>query len=225
MYISRKTQLILTNSQKELIDEMIYIRRNLWNKIIEVYNPLIINKLEQKIKQVLPSQTELETFSKRLYPNSNSRLLRSCIQDYLEAWKMCFKISNRRKPHFHSCNQSELSVPMYDCNTKIKLTKKHGISFTLSGKIKDKNILFCEDMTEWIGKEVPIYSISRRNKKYYISLTFKIDKNEIESQSNEIGCDWGLKTFLTTSNNEQYNLPRSLISQEIRIKHLQKDII
>ena len=48
MYISRKTQLILTNYQKELIDEMIYVRRNIWNKLIETYNPIIIQNLENK---------------------------------------------------------------------------------------------------------------------------------------------------------------------------------
>ena len=50
MYISRKTQLILTNYQKELIDEMIYVRRNIWNKLIETYNPIIIQNLENKKK-------------------------------------------------------------------------------------------------------------------------------------------------------------------------------
>ena len=225
MYISRKTQLILTDSQKELIDEMIYVRRNLWNKCVEKYNPIITDKLEHKLKNVLPTWSETEKYLKTLdFPKVNNRIYKTCAEDYLQAWKMCFKIKNRRKPHFHSVNSSENRVNFSSMADRLTLKNN---SLTLptkaGGTIKSKTITFCEDLSEFNNVPIPCFSLIKRNNNYYISLTFDMKEFEKKtSEFNQIGCDWGLKTFLTTSNNEQYNLPRSLISQEIRIKHLQK---
>lgn len=224
MYISRKTQLILTNYQKELIDEMIYVRRNIWNKLIETYNPIIIQNLENKKRPVLPNQTELNQFSKGLeLPKVNNRVYKSCIDDYLQAWKMCFKIKQRRKPRFHSYKSIQ-RVNFSSMGDRLSLKENFLILPTKQGgKTKDKKVTFKEDLSEFNDIPIPVFAIEKRNDKYYISLTFNLKDYEKEkSQENQVGCDWGVKTFLTTSDGKQYDLPEKLIRQEIKIKNLQR---
>ena len=224
MYISRKTQLILTNYQKELIDEMIYVRRNIWNKLIETYNPIIIQNLENKKRPVLPNQTELNQFSKGLeLPKVNNRVYKSCIDDYLQAWKMCFKIKQRRKPRFHNYKSIQ-RVNFSSMGDRLSLKENFLILPTKrGGKTKDKKVTFKEDLSEFNDIPIHVFAIEKRNDKYYISLTFNLKDYEKEkSQENQVGCDWGVKTFLTTSDGKQYDLPEKLIRQEIKIKNLQR---
>ena len=208
MYISRKTQIYLTDEQKQSVDYYIKMRKEIWNKLVEEYNEPI------DMFRRLPKQTHIERFLGGLYPELKARFRRSIIMDYFEAWRLCFTVRDHKRPHFHSYKKIN-SYNLYDTG---HFVYRKRINIIGLGKFSN----FAEDLSEFDHVEVPVYTVSRRRDKYYISLTFKIDSyTKIQNQDGEIGLDWGVKTLFTDSNNEQYNLPPSLFRQEMRIKKLQ----
>ena len=224
------TQVRLTDEQQEAIDDMIRLQRTMWNKLVEVYNPII------SVDMRLEKQREMELFLKEAFKewyessHSSLRVIRGAIILYLKAWKRAFS-GISRKPKFHSCFKSRQSVYLPDVKTKVKADD---FSFSLSVKntspIKGKrakfyfcdskeklNLFFENRLTEFKTKECT-YTV--RNGRYYISVCFEYKILRKNSLPGEIGLDWGLKDYFIDNNGNTYNLPQSVIRQQVRISKL-----
>ena len=91
-------------------------------------------------------------------------------------------------------------------------------NFSVKGmsKIKiDKNFI-----EEFQIKEIKEPRFTYKNGKWFVSGCYEIEEPQKQINCNTIGLDWGIKNFMTTSNGEFINYPKSVIRQFYRINRL-----
>ena len=229
------TEIEVSQLQKDFIDDTINLNRAMWNKLIEVYNPIFKTEKFSKSRE-----REMNEFLKLEFKDwldksaIGTRIVRGVVIIYIKAWSNYLNPNMKaRLPKFKLWKESKQSFYISDITTKLQsnltfqLTLKRGQKLLLKSdkKIKLKenpqvfNKFFEERFEEFKTKE---YNIIRRNNKYYISICFEYKINKKPSKNNQIGLDWGLKDYFIDNYGNTYNLPKSVIRQQVRISKLQR---
>ena len=93
---------------------------------------------------------------------------------------------------------------------KLDIPKCRGIKITLHRAIEGK---------------MKSVTISRTSSgRYFASIVCEVEIPEPEYRGSEIGIDFGLKTFITTSDNKKISNPKYLRKSEKRLKRLQRSV-
>jgi len=95
MYKVIKTKLKTTKKQEEFIDGLIYLRKDMWNYLVENMNTRF------KLKD-FPKSSEIDRFLRGKFPTALASVLQSTRKDYVQAWRDVFSIKKRNEPRFHS---------------------------------------------------------------------------------------------------------------------------
>ena len=207
MYKVIKTKLKTTKKQEDFIDGLIYLRKDMWNCLVENMN------VRFKLKD-FPKSSEIDRFLRGKFPTALASVLQSTRKDYEQAWRDVFSIKKRNEPRFHSWRKvNSLSI-----NSNFNIVKKNKYHLA-----KDHKIRISEKVPELKRVDLANVTFSRRARKYYISITWKVpDEPATVSADGQIGLDWGLDNFFTDNNGKVYNLPDRLFRQNQRIRALQR---
>ena len=229
------TEIEVNQLQKDFIDDTINLNRAMWNKLIEVYNPIF--KIEKFSKS---REREMNEFLKVEFRDwldksaIGTRIIRGTVAVYMKAWNNHLNSNVKaRLPKFKSWKESRQSFYIPDITTKpqssltfqlhLKREQKLLLKSDKKVKLKENSQVFDKffegRFEEFKTKE---YNIIRRNNKYYISICFEYKINKKPSKDNQIGLDWGLKDYFIDSYGNTYNLPLSVIRQQVRISKLQR---
>ena len=228
------TEIEVNQLQKDFIDDTIQLSRAMWNKLVEVYNPIFKKKFSKTKKQEIEEFLKVEFKEQFNQSAAGTRLIRGIVILYLRAWENHLSPNMKSKlPKFKSWRESRQSFyvpdvrPMLQLDFTFQLTLKKDQRLLLKTnkkiKLKESPQIFDKffegRFNEFKTKE---YTIIRRNNKYYISICFEYKINKKPSKDNQIGLDWGLKDYFIDNYGNTYNLPQSVIRQQVRISKLQR---
>lgn len=145
----------------------------------------------------------------------DSKALQTSISHMDKAYQNFFK-GIAKYPKFKSRKKSKKSY-----TTKQLRIADGYINLPKIGKVK----LTCynQRFRDWYQESECTVSKSTTGK-YYISLLVKENLEQYPKTNGRIGIDLGVKTFATTSNNEQYHLSKSIWKYEKRIGKLQRKL-
>lgn len=203
-----KTKLKTTKKQEQFLDQLIKERNDMWNYLVEVFNPKYKN-------HEYPTDTDMHRVLREKFPSSLATQILGARTAFKTAWSQTFAIKARREPRFHSWRKANSVTHTSNFN----IVKNGYYHLTKEHKLK-----LAEKVPELKRKDLALVTFSRRAGKYYISLTWKEEGERpiTKSESNQIGLDWGCENFLTDQNGEVYNLPVRVFRTAQRIKALQK---
>lgn len=215
MIIGFKMQIYPNKEQENILLEYCKTYHNMWNFLVAKYKDKLPDVNSYGIKDYTPNQL-IDDFGIRI----PQRIVLGVIKDYSNAVKRKYnKLGN--SPKFHKYNPNKQSF----CVTSMKYSVKKGkvsmpvtdnYSYITSNKIQlDIEYLKKYDITEVIEPRYTCYK-----GKWYLSGSYK--KEDVQKSNKEfIGLDWGIKTFMTTSDGEFIDYPKSVIREFYRIKKLQ----
>ena len=197
------TEIEVNQLQKDFIDDTINLSRAMWNKLVEVYNPIF--KVERFSKS---KEREMNEFLKIEFKDwldrsaIGTRIVRGVVLAYMRAWSNHLNPNMKaRLPKFKSWKESRQSFYIPDIPNKLCLDRTIALHFKMGQKLflkSDKKVKLKENPQvfnkffegrpeEFKTKE---YNIIRRNNKYYISICFEYKVNKKPSKDNQIGLDW-----------------------------------
>ena len=229
------TEIEVNQLQKDFIDDTINLSRAMWNKLVEVYNPIFkTEKFSKSREQEMNEFLKME-FKDWLDKSAvGNRIVRGVVIIYSKAWSNHLNPNMKaRLPKFKSWKESRQSFYIPDIPNKLCLDRTIALHLKMGQKLllkSDKKVKLKENpqvfnkffkgrFNEFKTKE---YNIIRRNNKYYISICFEYKINKKPSKDNQIGLDWGLKDYFIDNYGNTYNLPKSVVRQQVRISKLQR---
>ena len=115
------TEIEVNQLQKEFIDDTINLNRAMWNKLVEVYNPIFKTQKFSKSRESELNEFLKEEFKEWLDVSAiGTRIIRGTTAKYIKAWQNCLnKNMKSRLPKFHSYKDSRQSVYFPDTRTKL----------------------------------------------------------------------------------------------------------
>lgn len=216
-----KFRLYPTDDQKILIHKTFGCNRLLYNKMLSLkkedssLSRFDMNKLIPSLKEEYPFLSEVDSCTLRCsifdLDNGFNRFYKN-IGGYPHYKKYGVKSSYRT-----NLITSEYKGKVYE-NIKVDLKNKE----IILPKLGSVNIRGYRKQKEIPGRIINA-TISRVANKYYVSICVS---EEIETISNKtrkiVGIDLGVKTLVTTSDNEYYGNPKYLTKYEKKLKGLQR---
>lgn len=214
MDIGFKMQIYPTKEQESVLLEYCKISHNMWNYIVNKYK----NNLPNVKKYEIEDYT-CKDFINDFGVNIPQRVALGVMVKYNKAVIGVYKKVNK-PPKFHKYNPNKQSfcvMSMKYCVKKGTITIPSNREYRLTSK---KILLDIGYLNKFGIKEVINPTFIHYKNKWFLSGTYKkttLDK----SNKNYIGLDWGIKNFMTTSDGEFINYPKSVLREFQRIKHLQ----
>jgi len=218
MTIGFKVRIYPNKEQEEKLFYFCKCSHEMWNYVVAKYKnsegKIICGTYGVKgsSPQDLMKEFIKEDIPKRIYNDIAKR--------YSQTWKRAYnKIG--RPPKFHKYNPNKQSfciasqtIKINDDNTinlsGVKKGRKCPIDMTFLNKYNIKTI------TE------PRYTCSYG--KWYISGSCEVNIEQLEKTENQLGLDWGIKDFMTTSNGIKINYPKTVLRQFYRINSLKSKL-
>ena len=146
-------------------------------------------------------------------------LIKGIIMNYKYSVDRCYKKIGR-KPKFHKYNPNKQSF--YIVSKSYKIDKK-GINLPhsrgLSVRGMSKIVVDNSYIKKFNIKEIKEPRYHYINGKWFITGSYEI-KEPIKQKTTTIGLDWGIKNFMTSSNGEFINYPKSVLREFYRINKL-----
>lgn len=211
MNLTHKILLKPTKSQENFLSGCAGTNRFSWNWILDKFinNPressFNLNELKKHFNKIKKAETPwIYDYPKDCNLNA--------FRDFQTTLS---RLKNKKSgfPKFKSKHNSIQSF--YISNDKFRLKN---CKFELSKKIHIK----LTEEPRFDGKIMGLRVI-KENTKWYACISYELeDYSKPMISDGEIGLDLGVKTFLTTSNNEQYILPKKIKTIHKRIKRKQR---
>jgi putative transposase len=161
------------------------------------------------------------------YSHIPNRVIQSVVTYYCQSLELFYKGKHTHPPKFHKYDENKRSFCAYHVDWEIK-KDSIPLPHTKYNNIKSPmRIKFNMDKISKIGiKIIKNIKFYEKNGKWYVSgscetndtIPEKIKGREI------IGIDWGIKTFLTTSDRRFINYPLSVDREFYRIKRIKKKL-
>ena len=214
MKVGFKIQIYPSKEQEDILKEYCKISHNMWNYLVEKYFDTFPSINSYGIVGFKP-----DDLMREMNVCVPQRVTLGVIISFCRSVKRFYNhISN--KPKFHKYNPNKQSF--YVASMKYKIKNGH-IKFPLikNCRATSSNIqLDLEYIQKYNITEViePRYTCYKG--KWYLSGCY-IKEDIPKSNKEFIGLDWGIKTFMTTSDREFINYPKSVIREFYRIKRLQ----
>ena len=212
---SYKFRIYPINYQKEIIEKTFGCCRFVYNKMLSIQiksyeeNKKIFSKYE--LMKKLPSLKKEYKWLKEI----DSTSLQTTIEDLDNAYKNFFRAVNKENkqgfPKFKSKRNSKRSYESKCINNNIEI-KDNTIKLPKLKYVKDKITQIIE------GKILNATILRTPTDKYFVSLCCKVDIEQLENISSNIGIDLGLKEFAICSNGQIYHNPKWLRKLNYRLK-------
>lgn len=194
------------------------------------YSHIMRNFLVEKFQEKLPNvgsfgiigykeKDLLNDFGETEIPLHN-RIIKGVLYNYANSVKRVYKkIGNKPKFHKKNLNKQSFYLPSQILkinNYKVKLPAAQGFSI----KGKSQMVIDREYITKFNISEIKEPRFKYESGKWYITGSYNISEPIKQKSSITIGLDWGIKNFMTSSNGEFLNYPKSVIREFYRINKL-----
>ena len=221
MYITKKVRLFPTQEQEILMRKTAGCCRFLYNWYIDEFKQGNISNYTQASKKF----TQLKKQEEYIWLNEPSRhSLNHALQNAYNAYQDFF---NHKKgyPKYKSKNNDEISFYVRSDSSIDKKSGRHKHTFyqTTNGvKIEKLGIVKTNQPLPKIPKNQHYYNatISYDNKYWYLSVSYIIQKEDIELTDKSIGIDLGIKDLAITSYHKKYRN----VNKHPKMKRIEKKI-
>ena len=215
MIIGFKMQIYPNKEQENILMEYCKIYHDMWNYLVEKYKHKLPNVNSFGIKGLNPRQL-INEFGYEI----PQRIVMGVIKTFSYSTKRFYdKIGNKPKFHKHNPNKQSFYVSgmtyLVDKGYIIIPSIKKGNADSSRRISLDSEYLNKYNISEIIEPRYTCYK-----GKWYLSGSYK-KEDVLKSNKKFIGLDWGIKTFMTTSEGEFINYPKSVTREFYRIKKLQ----
>ena len=220
MKIGFKVRIYPNKEQEEKLFYYCKASHEMWNCVVAKFKDEKVICQSHSIKGF----TAKELINEYGKENIHNRIAVDVLTKYSQAWKRVYnKIG--RPPKFHKYNPNKQSFCIKSQTTKI--SDKNTIMLPIPTSIKFKGRQIPIDMTflnKYNIKTItePRYTCSYG--KWYISGSCEVEIKSLEKTEKQLGLDWGIKDFMTTSNGIKINYPRAVLRQFYRINSLKSKL-
>ena len=216
MKIGFKVRIYPNKEQEEKLFYYCRASHEMWNYVVAKFKDEKVICQSHSIKGFTAKEL-LDEYGKE---NIHNRIAVDVLTRYSQAWKRVYnKIG--KPPKFHKYNLNKQSfciksqkIKINDDNTinlsGVKKGRKCPIDMTFLNKYNIKTI------TE------PRYTCSYG--KWYISGSCEVNVEPLEKTEKQLGLDWGIKNFMTSSNGDIINYPKTVLRQFYRINSLKSKL-
>ena len=214
-----KMEIHPSTEQEEILFEWCRVSHNMWNFLVAKFEKN--NELPIVSSHSIKNYSYLDLMSEFGYKNIPGRVVRWVIQKYVWAVTRCYKKLSFR-PKFHKYNSKKQSFCLIDQKWEVHGDWVYFPTVNKVGRTKSNIIKLDYDYLKKFNiKEVcdPRFSFERG--KWYLSGHYT--KEDVPKDSNKpfIGLDWGIRNFMTSSDGEFINYPKSVLREFQRISKLQ----
>lgn len=216
MKIGFKVRIYPNKEQEEKLFYYCKASHEMWNCVVAKFKDEKVICQSHSIKGFTAKEL-LDEYGKE---NIHNRIAVDVLTRYSQAWKRVYnKIG--KPPKFHKYNPNKQSfciksqkIKINDDNTinlsGVKKGRKCPIDMTFLNKYNIKTI------TE------PRYTCSYG--KWYVSGSCEVNVELLEKTEKQLGLDWGIKNFMTSSNGDIINYPKTVLRQFYRINSLKSKL-
>jgi len=207
MIITLKTECYPNQNQVKLIETFFGMRRFFFNKTIitlkDRYGDLKKNKHLIRKKEILEMRKNIfRDKYKALTKLAPSHILDTTMEDVMFAlkslWKKGKDINLRKKKYSNTCRWGNSSP-------KGSFRYKEGSKYISIPRLK---FLKLAEPIKWKlnnSKSIKVVTIKKSANRYFISITCEIDDYiKPINNHNHLSIDWGIKTYLTIYNGEEF---------------------
>lgn len=216
MIMGFKARIYPNKEQEEALSNYCRVAHNMWNFLVAKYQNELPRVNSYGIKDYTPA--DLIADHDVQLPQ---RIVLGVLKTYSQTVRRFYKKLGN-KPRFHKYNPNKQSFYSSSVTYKIKNDcidmPTLGIG---SSKSKSKHVLIDmqivnkNNITEIIEPRFTCYK-----GKWYVSGSYKIDDVIKQDDLEYIGLDWGIKNFMTSSEGEFINYPKSVLREFQRINKL-----
>ena len=220
MKIGFKVRIYPNKEQEEKLFYYCKASHEMWNYVVAKFKDEKVICQSHSIKGF----TAKELINEYGKENIHNRIAVDVLTRYSQAWKRVYnKIG--RPPKFHKYYPNKQSFCIK--SQTIKISDKNTIMLPIPTGVKFKGRQIPIDMTflnKYNIKTItePRYTCSYG--KWYISGSCEVEIKSLEKTENQLGLDWGIKDFMTTSNGIKINYPRTVLRQFYRINSLKSKL-
>ena len=211
-----KIRIYPTKEQEKQLLEWCKIYHDMWNFLVAKYKDKLPNISKNSIKSY--NAINLMNDFNTVIPE---RIVRAVIQSYVWSVKK-FYDKKGNVPKFHKYNPNKQSFYLID---KVYQIINYSIAMPYVGRDsknrKNRIMIDQKDLMKSCINEIHDPHFTYYKNKWFLSGWY--DKPDvIKSQTKDfVGLDWGIKNFMTTSEGEYINYPKSVLREYQRIKKLQ----
>ena len=222
MRIGFKVRIYPNKEQEEKLFYFCKCSHEMWNYVVAKYK----NSGEKIICGTygVKGSSPQDLMKEFIREDIPKRIYNDIAKKYSQAWKRVYnKIG--RPPKFHKYNPNKQSFCIK--SQTIKISDKNTIMLPIPAGVKFKGRQIPIDMTflnKYNIKTItePRYTCSYG--KWYISGSCEVNIEQLEKTENQLGLDWGIEDFMTTSNGIRINYPRTVLRQFYRIDSLKSKL-
>lgn len=208
-----KVRIYPTPAQEESMLRYCRISHDMWNFLVAKYIDSLPNTNAYGIRDYSPNNL-MSDFGQ----NAPQRVVLGVLKTYANACKRVYSKIGRR-PRFHKYDPNKQSFYYASTTSKIK-------NGTISVRSLDvasgaKNIIVDSIYLQKLGiTSVTEPRFTNFKGKWYLSGSYEITDVKARENLGMLGLDWGIKTFMTSSNGEQLNYPTTVLREFQRINKL-----
>ena len=147
------------------------------------------------------------------------RIYRSVLTNYGYSLRRFYTKLAKNPPKFHKYDPNKQSFCIVDRIYKI-MNYKIQMPIYVGCTIPRDILLEKQIIDKYNITEIHDVHYTKYKNKWYVSGFMQIDTPE-KMKKEYLGLDWGIKNFMTTSNGEYINYPKSVLREFQRIKRLQ----
>ena len=210
-------QIYPTEEQEKQLLEWCKISHNMWNFLVAKYDGWQPKINSYGIKDYTPRDM-MNEFGCSDIPQ---RAVLGVQKTYCKAVKRFYK-KYANPPKFHKYNPNKQSFYLASTIWKINEPFIYFPSINQKGHSKSNIILLDADYIEQNNiTEIREPRFCNYRGKWFLSGSYRVADIVITNPKEIIGLDWGIKNFMTSSNGEFINYPKSVLREFQRISKLQ----
>ena len=220
MKIGFKVRIYPNKEQEEKLFYYCKASHEMWNCVVAKFKDEKVICQSHSIKGF----TAKELINEYKKENIHNRIAVDVLTRYSQAWKRVYnKIG--RPPKFHKYNPNKQSFCI--ASQTIKISDKNTIMLPIPTGVKFKGRQIPIDM-KFLNKyniktiTEPRYTCSYG--KWYISGSCEVNVELLEKTKSQLGLDWGIKNFMTSSKGDIINYPKTVLRQFYRINSLKSKL-
>ena len=216
MKIGFKVRIYPNKEQEEKLFYYCKASHEMWNYVVAKFKDEKVICQSHSIKGFTAKEL-IDEYGKE---NIHNRIAVDVLTRYSQAWKRVYnKIGS--PPKFHKYNPNKQSFCISSQTIKINDDDTINLSGVKKGRkcpvdMKFLNKYNIKTITE------PRYTCSYG--KWYIRGSCEVNIKPLEKTKSQLGLDWGIKDFMTTSNGIKINYPRTVLRQFYRINSLKSKL-
>jgi len=221
MKIGFKVRIYPNKEQEEKLFYYCKCSHEMWNCVVAKFKDEKVICQSHSIKGFTAKEL-LDEYGKE---NIHNRIAVDVLTRYSQAWKRVYnKIG--RPPKFHKYNPNKQSFCIKSQTIKIS-DKKNTIMLPIPTGVKFKGRQIPIDMTflkKYNIKTITEPRFIRLYNKWYVSGSCEVEIKSLEKTEKQLGLDWGIKNFMTSSKGDIINYPKTVLRQFYRINSLKSKL-